>query len=77
MAKLTLSVDDEVVERAKAYAQRQRTSVSRLVERFLDLLARPRRPRDEPPVLARLRGTLKGARVDRRDYRRHVEQKYR
>jgi hypothetical protein len=80
MPKLTLSVDDAVVRRAKRYARARGTSVSRLVERFLDLLARDRRsaPPEEaaaPPVLRRLRGSLKG--VTRADYLAHLERKYR
>ena len=40
MPKLTLSVDEKVVRSAKRYAAAQGTSVSRLVERYLDLLSR-------------------------------------
>ena len=77
MAKLTLSVEDEVIERAKAFAERRGTSVSALVERYLDLITRqPAIARDgQPPVLARLRGTLAGADVG--EHRRHLERKYR
>ena len=80
MSKLTLSVDDVVVRRAKRYARTRRTSVSRLVERFLDLLARdpgtgPLDGSGEPPVLRRLRGSLKG--VGLTDYRGYVARKYR
>jgi hypothetical protein len=77
MAKLTLSVDSGVVQRAKRYAARHGVSVSRLVERYLGLLSRSEAapgPRSTP-VLDRLRGTLKGA--DERTYRRHLERKYR
>jgi hypothetical protein len=79
MAKLTLSVDQDVVQRAKRYAARQGTSVSRLVERYLQLISRPPRLDAEklPPVLARLRGVLKGSRLDEADYRRYLEKKYR
>ena len=79
MSKLTLSVDDGVVTRAKRYAAARGTSVSRLVERYLDLLSRPPRSTDEAstPVLARLRGSLKGATADASDRRRHLERKYR
>jgi len=35
LTKLTLSVDNEVVERAKTYARRRGRSVSRLVEDYL------------------------------------------
>jgi hypothetical protein len=76
MAKLTLSVDGEVVERAKLFAERRGTSLSALVERYLDLLARDTAPPvEEPPVLARLRGILSGADPDQ--HRRHLERKYR
>ena len=75
MAKLTLSVDSEVVARAKVFAERQGTSVSGLVERYLDHLTRPSVRGEAPPVLARLRGIAAGG--DPEGYRRHLERKYR
>jgi hypothetical protein len=75
MRKLTLSVDPAVVRQAKRYAKANRTSVSRLVERFLGLLGRPSARREEPPVLRRLRGILRHG--DRENYRRHLARKYR
>ncbi len=42
MPKLTLSVDEKVVRGAKRYAAARGTSVSRLVERYLDLLSNER-----------------------------------
>jgi hypothetical protein len=79
MTKLTLSVDEDVVQRAKRYAARRKTSVSRLVERYLELISRPPRLDAEsmPPILARLRGVLKGGGRDEGDYRRYLEKKYR
>ena len=76
MAKLTLSVDERVIERAKKYAEARGISVSGLVEQMLDLAASGSDQKDmTPPVLARLRGSLKG--VDQRDYHRYLERKYR
>jgi hypothetical protein len=76
MMKLTLSVDAHVVARAKQYARARRTSVSRLVETMLHPVATPAtRLEGPPPVLARLRGSLKQGSVA--DYRRHLEPKYR
>jgi hypothetical protein len=76
MPKLTLSVDARVVSRAKRYASSRGTSVSRLVETMLELVATPAPPhRDAPPVLARLRGSMKRGSVA--DYRRYLERKYR
>lgn len=79
MSKLTLSVDEGVVERAKRYAAKRGTSVSQLVESYLDLLSRPdvKSEEDLPPILARLQGVLKGVKFDREDYRRYLERKYR
>ena len=39
LTKLTLTIDDGVVTRAKKYAQNRNRSVSRIVEEFLDLLS--------------------------------------
>jgi hypothetical protein len=76
MAKLTLSVDERVIERAKRYARARGTSVSGLVEQMLDLAASGSdQPDIAPPVLNRLRGSLKG--VDQADYHRYLERKHR
>jgi hypothetical protein len=77
MTKLTLSVDERVVGAAKRYAALRGTSVSRLVEEYLALASRRADDEEEmPPILARLRGVLKGSRLDERDYRRHLKQKH-
>jgi hypothetical protein len=75
MSKLTLNVDAAVVERAKRVAEELGTSVSALVEGYLDQLTRPPVPADAPPILRRLRGVLSG--TDITEHRRHLEQKYR
>jgi len=79
VAKLTLSVDETVVVAAKRYATARGTSVSRLVETFLDAIARPgaRPDRELPPVTRRLRGVLKNANLDRDHYLDYLERKYR
>lgn len=79
MSKLTLSVDSDVVAGAKRYAQEHGTSVSRLVERYLDALARPPVFADEelPPITRRLSGILRGVKFDREEYIDYLERKYR
>ena len=75
MSKLTLSVHATVIRGAKRYAKAHRVSVSRLVEQYLRLLATPSPPPENlPPVLRRLRGSLKGEHLA--DYRRYLERKY-
>jgi hypothetical protein len=78
MPKLTLSVDDEVIARAKRYARARGTSVSRLVQTFLGGLSSAGEPEAElGPVTRSLYGVLKDARASRKDYRDHLARKYR
>ena len=76
MQKLTLSVEGRVVERAKRYARSRGTSVSRLVETYLGMLAEPAGTGGRRrPVLTRLRGSM--TRGSMSDYHRYIEEKYR
>ena len=76
MAKLTLSVDERVISRAKQYAKRQGVSVSEMVETYLATVAEPPSSTGSPaPILRSLRGVLKHADVD--EYRKHLAAKYR
>ena len=79
MGKLTLSVDATVVKRAKRLAAARGTSISHLVEQYLDLISRhrPSGPAEVTPILRQLRTDLKGVSGDGSDYRRYLERKYR
>ena len=77
--KLTLRLDDRLIRRAKAYAQRSGKSLSQLVA---DLFARLQAPAtDAPetlsPTVRSLAGALAGHDLDREDYRRHLAEKHR
>jgi hypothetical protein len=74
MAKLTLSVDEGVVTRAKRYAKQRGMSVSKMVEAYLAAMSEPSSS-DTPPILNSLRGSLKKA--DLEGYRKHLAAKYR
>ena len=76
MSKLTLSVDDSVVSRAKRYAKAHGVSISKMVEAYLVAVAGPttREPADTP-ILRSVRGILKNA--DVKDYKRYLATKYR
>ena len=77
MSKLTLSVDERVVSRAKRYAKRRGVSVSAMVEAYLASVAESpdKSPEDSPPILRSVRGILKKA--DLRAYKKHIVAKYR
>ena len=72
--KLTLSVDEEVVRRAKRFSRRHDTSLSRLVTDFLSRLVDSEGKRT--PVVSRLRGILPPG-TDLDEYRRHLQRKHR
>jgi len=76
MSKLTLSVNDRVISRAKQYAKRRGVSVSEMVEAYLDAVAGPPSPAiPDAPVLRLVRGCLRSA--DREEYKKHLASKYR
>jgi len=72
--KLTLSVDEDVIEKARRYSDAHGTSISRLVSAYLGQLDAPS---DEPrtPWVERLSGILPSD-VSVEDYRRRLEKKY-
>lgn len=80
MAKLTLNIDEGVIESGKEYARRNRTSLSRIVGEFLRSLGS--RPGKADPVIARLHeeilaGLPHSRKIDETDLRRrHVASKY-
>jgi hypothetical protein len=76
MAKLTLSVDDRVVSRAKQYAKRRGVSVSEMVETYLNAVIEPHSPgAGATPILRSVRGVLRSADIG--EYRKHLAVKYR
>ncbi|GDX80849.1 hypothetical protein LBMAG42_26600 [Deltaproteobacteria bacterium] len=75
-AKLTLTVDPRVIAAAKVYAAGVGTSVSQLVEDYLAAIVAVPAVTPATPVLARLRGSMRGATGDIEDHRRHLVEKY-
>jgi antitoxin component of RelBE/YafQ-DinJ toxin-antitoxin module len=76
MAKLTLSVDERVVARAKQYAKHQGVSISEMVEAYLATVADPLpSATSDTPILRAVRGVLKSGNIS--DYRKHLAAKYR
>ena len=75
MAKLTLSVDAQVILRAKKHAKERGVSLSQTVESYLAAVMEPSRRSDATPVLHSLRGALRNADVE--EYRKHLRSKYR
>ena len=73
--KLTLSVDERIIERAHRYSQRHSTSISQLVSNYLDHLAGDDPHEPFSPTVRRLAGILPSD-TSVEEYREHIEEKY-
>jgi hypothetical protein len=86
--KLTLRLDEDVIERAKRYADERGTSVSQLVEQYFVLLTEEETDRegtgdeeenwrnDLSPFTRRLLNRAPSSDVDEEDYYRYLEEKH-
>jgi hypothetical protein len=71
--KLTLSVEERVIRRAKRFSAQHQTTVSQLVTEFLASLEEE--DRAPAPIVSKLRGVLPTT-IDREHYREHLRTKY-
>ena len=71
--KLTLSVDEAVIRRARRFSKRHGTSISQLVSDFLATLGEG--SAEDTPIVSRLRGILP-ADAREEEYGRYLEEKY-
>jgi Family of unknown function (DUF6364) len=69
--KLTLRLEDRLIRRAKAYAQRSGKSLSELVADLFARLQAPPPETTEPqsPAVRSLAGALEGKKLDREGFR--------
>jgi hypothetical protein len=78
--KLTLRLDEELIELAKQEASSRGMSISQMVAKFFQGLKAQRQKTEASqygPLTSEMVGMLKGTKVSEEDYRRHVEKKYR
>ena len=76
--KLTLRLDDELINRAKAYAKKSGKSVSQLVAAYFSILDnKPNKETSElSPIVRSLKGSLKGSKISKKDYQKYLEEKH-
>lgn len=74
LRKLTLSIDEDIIEQARRYSDKHDTSISRLVSNYLEALGRDE-PRRLSPTVRRLIGILP-ADVTRDEYRGYLGEKH-
>ena len=75
--KLTLRLEETLIEHAKEHARLAGKSLSQMVADYFTQLDRQAAPAPLPPVTAALRGALASSSVDEQGYRDYLEGKYR
>lgn len=78
--KLTLKLDNKVIEKAKSYAKRKNTSLSQLIESYLQFLTSSNKNDEEEttPLVKSLSGILNAPKsLDYKEsYKKHLGKKY-
>jgi len=78
--KLTLKLDNQVIEKAKIYARKKNTSLSRLIEAYLQFLTSSGSAEfgEVTPLVKSLSGVIKSSKLtnDKDAYRKHLTKKY-
>lgn len=77
--KLTLRLEEHLIEKAKEYAEKAGKSVSQLVAEYFRLLTCEKTgTRSSSTTVTRsLRGLLRECELDEKDYRKYLEEKHR
>lgn len=81
MSKLTLSIEDEIIKKAKEYARRHNKSISQMVESYFRNLTENQKSgalSKTTPITDSLAGSLKGIKIDDINAERleYLEKKY-
>jgi len=74
--KLTLRLDEKLIDRAKRHSAKSGKSVSQLVSDYFELIDDADADIEITPRVRSLRGVLASSKLDERDYRRHLEEKH-
>jgi F0F1-type ATP synthase membrane subunit b/b' len=79
--KLTLTIEREIIERAKKYAKEKNRSLSDLIENYLKILTKDERKQKEKtlnPVVESLKGSFKTPKkLDyKKELKNRLEEKY-
>jgi hypothetical protein len=75
--KLTLRLEEQLIEQAKSYAAQAGKSVSQIVAEYFKLLTTQKVKVNAPatPITQSLRGVLRESKQDEKDYKTYLEEK--
>jgi hypothetical protein len=75
--KLTLWIRSDSIKFGKRWAKEHKESVSKLISDYLLRLKNAGEAhQDTTPIVSRMSGVIKGSASDRREYKKHLEDKY-
>jgi len=74
--KLTLRLDESLIEQAKQYAKQHDKSLSQVVSDYFQILTRKSEGVETPPITRSLIGVLENSHIETDDYKKHLEEKY-
>lgn len=74
--KLTLRLEDSLIESAKRYAREHDRSLSQVVANYFQMLTSQTEKTVTPPITRSLIGVLDSVDIDESDYKKHLMEKY-
>ncbi len=76
--KLTLRLEDQLIEQAKSYAAHAGKSLSQVVADYFKILTSEKTKTISPstPITQSLRGFLRESKLDEKDYKKYLEEKH-
>jgi len=74
--KLTLNLEDELIQQIEAYAKQQNKSISQIITEYFQQLTKKSGNVSVPPITQSLIGILQDHKVDSADYKQHLQDKY-
>jgi hypothetical protein len=74
--KLTLRLEDSLIQQAKDYAKQHDKSLSQVVADYFHMLTQQAGKSGIAPITKSLIGILDSNNIDKNDYKKHLEEKY-
>ena len=74
--KLTLRLEETLIQQAKDYAKQYDKSLSQVVADYFQLITQQSESSKAAPITQSLIGILEPNAVDEQDYKKHLEDKY-
>ncbi len=74
--KLTLRLEDSLIQQAKDYAKQHDKSLSQVVTDYFKILTQQKKQPVKSPITTSLIGILDSDQVNENDYKKYLEEKY-